>query len=233
MKIKFKKELDLVSDFYIPKPATSFLPDWYKNMPTYINIKEIPKKPTIKKCIPVFDAMTAGYIITTWTDIIVEIKEENGIRFPYFHWSSSTPQTKPIEFHELEQVANYPFKQQIASAPKFMNAWSISTPPGYSCLFINPMHNTSKNFRILEGIVDTDKSTIAVNFPFILTNLEFEGLIPAGTPIAQVIPFKRDKWEHEIDFEFIDLNKKDVFKTIRSVFVHGYKNFLWTRKEFK
>jgi hypothetical protein len=26
----------------------------------------------------------------------------------------------------------------------------------------------------------------------------FEGLIPKGTPVAQVIPFKRDKWKMKI-----------------------------------
>ena len=228
MKIKFKKEIESCSDNYIPRPASTLLPDWYKNTPSYVDLSVVPRKPTIKKCIPIFDALTAGYIITTFVDIIVELQYVDGKKVPYFYWSSGNP----VEFHQIDQAPQYPSKDLRDTLPKFMNPWAIITPPGYSCLFVNPMHNSSLNFKILEGIVDTDKSNFAVNFPFVFTNLDFEGLIPAGTPIAQVIPFKRDKWKHEIDFEFVGIENKDKFKKIRSVFFNGYKDFFWTRKEF-
>ncbi len=51
-----------------PKPASQFIPKWYKNLESYIGGNKKPDgdgkaQVTIKKCIPVFDAITAGYII--------------------------------------------------------------------------------------------------------------------------------------------------------------------------
>ena len=53
------------------------------------------------------------------------------------------------------------------------------------------MHRESV-FTIMDGIVDTDSYNALVNFPFFLNDWSYEGLIPAGTPMAQVIPFKRE-----------------------------------------
>jgi hypothetical protein len=54
-------------DFFPPKPAVKEVPDWYKNTPEY-TVSEGKKvispdstTHTIKKCIPVFDAITIGY----------------------------------------------------------------------------------------------------------------------------------------------------------------------------
>ena len=53
-------------DFFPPKPAVKEVPDWYRNTPEYIDeqVKKVSNdgntRHTIKKCIPVFDAITAG-----------------------------------------------------------------------------------------------------------------------------------------------------------------------------
>jgi len=47
-----------------PKPASKFIPDWYKNMESYIGGDKKPDgtgktNATIKRCMSVFDAITA------------------------------------------------------------------------------------------------------------------------------------------------------------------------------
>jgi hypothetical protein len=75
--------------------------------------------------------------------------------------------------------------------------WAIDTPPGYSIMIMHPMYREDVPFTTLPGLIDTDGYGGAMNILFMLRR-DFQGIIPAGTPIAQVIPFKREDWQHEI-----------------------------------
>ena len=216
-------------DFYPPKPAVKEVPDWYINTPEYVTEKgkEIIKPGntahTIKKCIPVFDAIVSGYILYTQVDI--QVTQVDG--FPYYMWQDQDA----IEFHPLVQAPLHPLKNEAPYA-KWNNPYGIKTPPGYSTLFVQPFHRESV-FTIFPGIVDTDTYTAKVNFPFVLNDVKWEGIIPAGTPMAQLIPFKRESWEHKIgsDKELIEQNK--VTRKLKTLFFNSYKRQFWSRKEYK
>jgi hypothetical protein len=238
-----------VPDEYRPKPADKFIPSWYKNLESYVGAKKEPlgnekTNATAKRCMPIFDAITGGYIITSYTDIWVKqtpqipenmVVDENTdlSEFktqPFYRW----PSFDIIGFHPIVQVKGHPAKgEHNIALPKWINPWSIKTPPGYSTLFIQPLHR-EEIFTILPGIVDTDKYDAPVNFPFVLNNADkFEGLIPAGTPIAQVIPFKRDSWEMSIgsNQDLIFQNKTST--KLRTKFFDSYKTQFRQPKEYK
>jgi hypothetical protein len=211
-----------------PKPASRLIPEWYKKIDSYIGGDKKPNgkgitTATIKRCMPVFDAIIAGYIIESPADVWVSLRD--GIQ--YFEWASHSL----IEFHPIVQAPNHPQGNSHAYA-KWNNPWAITTPKGYSTLFVQPFHRESL-FTILPGIVDTDQYTPPVNFPFTINDPAFEGLIPQGTPIVQVIPFKRDSWTMELG------NKKDleaqdkVTKKLQSKFFDRYKSMFWQKKEYK
>jgi hypothetical protein len=233
---------------YEPVLSSQLLPDWYKNTPSYFSNEKKPDEnakstATIKRCIPVFDSLTAGYLILTHVDLYVSQRnvitsEENSTDFksrkeqiqPWYSW----PAYSPIEFHNMQQLPNHPYNTgHTLAAPKWMNPWSIKTQPGYSVLFLPPMHHPSM-LSILPGIVDTDKYNNLVNFPFVLKDITFEGLIPAGTPIAQIIPFKRESWKKTIQTtdELAQKSFKDNL-LVTSKFFDGYKKFFWQKKEYK
>ena len=74
-----------------PKPAIEYIPKWYKDAKAYLDPsgKKAPTLDntpygTVKKCMPLWDLMTAGYIIETPYDIYV--RQINGA--PYFQWGS-------------------------------------------------------------------------------------------------------------------------------------------------
>lgn len=239
--IVFTKTFD-VSDEFEPKPADKFIPDWYKNLDSYFTGSKKPDgkggtTSTIKRCMPVFDAITGGYILVTHTDIFVSQKKtineqtNEEATIPMYEWPSSNA----LGFHPIFQAPNYPDRNNLhdfAMYPKFINPWAIQTPPGYSCLFVQPFHRESI-FTILPGIVDTDTYSAPVNFPFALKDWSFEGLIPAGTPMAQVIPFKRDSWE--MKFGTIDEFKKQqsITNLLRTKFFDSYKTQFRSKKEYK
>jgi hypothetical protein len=215
-------------EVYAPTPAAFEIPQWYKDTPSYKNNEKKPDQTnnipsTVKKCMPVFDAMTSGYIIKSYTDVYISQKYGH----PWFEW----PSMGPISFHPIEQAEKHP-KQNGIPYPKWVNAWSIKTPKGYSCLFIPPMHRDNV-FEILPGIVDTDKLLAAVSFPFTLKSNSWEGLIPAGTPIAQVIPFERKSWKMEIGGEDLIMAEERSAKLLRTRFFDSYKTFFWQRKDYR
>lgn len=232
-KIVFTSIDSTIDSAYTPIPARKNLPEWYKNTPSYIEGKKRPTPGgttgTIKRCMPVFDSLTTGYVIPTYVDVYVECrKNSDGKKYPFFWW----PSRNPIEFHDVEQAPNYPKRGEHFGYPKWKNPWSIKTPKGYSCLFTPPKHSDTNIFTIFEGIVDTDKYTAPVNFPFILNDITFEGLIPAGTPIVQIIPFKRESWKMELGREGELENVRNVFEKLHTYLFDKYKNLFWDKKEY-
>lgn len=230
-KIKFTKINQEVLDEYAPTPAKNVLPDWYKKTPSYINDiskvnfgKTVSSNGTIKRCMPVFDALTAGYIIPTPCDIVIRKMPNGSIEY---HPTLSNL----IHFHDIIQAPYHPSMNRLPYA-KFENPWSIQTPPGYSCLIMPPVHSTNTYFTILEGVVDTDKFIVSVNFPFVLNDVNFNGVIPAGTPMAQVIPFKRESWKLELgnDNDISEINKN--LSKLKTKVYDRYKGMFWSKKEF-
>lgn len=213
---------------YKPVPAKNEIPQWYKDSNTYVNnVKQITfsdkTEATIKKCMPIFDAITSGYIIKLTCDIY--IKRENDEIL--FNWAEGPG----LDFHPIQQAPLYP-NVMGERIPKWINPWIIQTPPGYSVLIINPLHRKDSPISILEGVVDTDKFNTAINFPFQVNDTNFTGFVPAGTPIAQIIPFKRDSWKHSFGGDIERKNGEDSLKKIRHVFYDGYKRFFRSSKEF-
>ncbi|ANH49418.1 hypothetical protein uvFWCGRAMDCOMC440_055 [Freshwater phage uvFW-CGR-AMD-COM-C440] len=216
-------------DFFPPKPAVKEVPDWYKKTPEYIGDKGKTytnggTPHTIKKCIPVFDAMTAGYILYTQVD--VQVTQEDGL--PYYTWAGQDA----ISFHPIDQAPVHP-NMNGASYPKWNNPYAIKTSSGYSTLFIPPMHNPNGVFNILPGLVDTDTYKAPVNFPFTLNDVKWEGLIPAGTPMVQIIPIKRDIWEHKIGSDSELKEQNLISAKLKTLFFNSYKRQFWSRKEYK
>ena len=232
-----------VPEDFAPKPADKSVPDWYKNMESYIGGEKKPTGQgnttgTVKRCMPVFDAVTGGYVLYTYADVFVTQKplvnedgSDLGKTVPWYEW----PSFGPIQFHPVEQAPGHPDRKDLmdgGSYPKWINPWSIKTEPGYSVLFLQPMHRDAP-FTILPGIVDTDTYTAPVNFPFVLNNWGFEGLIPAGTPMAQVIPFKRESWEMSFG-DTKDLQEQNkVTAKLRTRFFDSYKSQYRQPKEYK
>jgi hypothetical protein len=211
-----------------PVPASTMVPAWYKETDSYVDGVKSPSgagktKATIKRCMPVFDAISAGYLILLPADVWVSIRDGE----QYFEWANFDL----LAFHPIEQAPLHPAKNQYAY-PKWNNYWSIETPKGYSVQIIQPMHRESV-FTILPGIVDTDRYNPPINFPMVINDPKFEGMIPKGTPIAQVIPFKRENWTMELGSEKDVVNQHKTTIELQTKFFDRYKSMFRTIKEYK
>jgi hypothetical protein len=215
-----------------PKPASQYVPKWYKDAKPYTDPsgKKAPTMDntpaaTIKRCMPVWDLMTAGYIIETPYDIYIR-QTPTG---PYFQWGSF----ESIAFQTHEQFQNHPYSRDINYAVRILHPWSIKTPKGWSVLICEPQHQEPTPIITANGIVDTDKYSLPFNMFIKLRDPNFEGMIPAGTPFAQIIPFKRESWVSKLGGD--DERKRYHFDLARfqTIFFDRYKKFWWSKKEYK
>lgn len=218
-----------------PKPSTFFIPDAFKKLPPYIKDQN---DSTVKRCMPFLDSLTSGYIIPFPCDFEIWVDEEAdqvkftcndqlGDMFSNIIGISSHP-----NFQTAEEMRNP--KRTVDVAFKFLNPWKVVTPKGYSCLFVTPF-NHALPFDLITGIVDTDEFIMNVNFPFYWTeDLKKRTLLKQGSPMAMVIPFKREDWKMSTEYVEEDelITNKQKFAYFSRLF-NNYKSLFWKKKSFK
>jgi hypothetical protein len=74
---------------------------------------------------------------------------------------------------------------------RFHNYWLIQTPPGWSCVFLPSSGGARQPFECSAGVVETDSYAAHIHFPFVVTAPDGIYTIERGTPLVQVIPFRR------------------------------------------
>ena len=215
-----------------PRPAKSYIPDWYKKSPMHVdNVKErrvgSPDRRNnkgIKYCMPFLDGLTHGYIAETWCDIQV-YRTPTG---PQIHW-----EVDPDPLTNRGEDGNEFLPIPVGHVDRhyiWKNPYGIRTPKGYSCLVTHPLNRFELPFTTMSAIVDSDTYMPPGNYPFYLHE-DFEGIIPAGTPMFQIIPIKRDNWTSKLNEDLNEMGKKRNWLAMaRTGF---YKDFLWTKKSFE
>lgn len=228
-KIKFMPSTKLAqAKLPPPGPARSYIPEWYKKANRFIGgklqLREYGINKDLKLCVPFLDALTSGYMVELPADLLIQ-RDELGVSF-FWH-----EEPKFVELRAKDMAATLP---RPAGCDRDLYAWimhwSFIVPNGYSALVTHPLNRFDLPFVTTSGIMDTDQYPIAGQVPFFLRS-DFSGVIPAGTPIIQVIPFKREAWQHQA----IDCDEEFLSRVMYSVQRHlydGYKKLKWTRKEF-
>jgi hypothetical protein len=221
------------TEFVIPRPqpSKSYIPKWYKDMP-----KDLPTidgsayDGTAKKCIPFLDSLTSGYTQELPCDVYFDCNTEEDDPAINYRWGGgirplSTRREDTKSSNSMPHFDGY-YKTEF----HWNTFWEPKTPPGYSTLYFHPANRFDLPFMTHNAIIDTDKWPIAGPIPFVLKK-GFSGLIPAGTPIYQMIFIKREKWISEglkYDEEYV----KNTTYSVRKFLKDGYKQHIWSKKEY-
>lgn len=196
MRIVFRCDPTLYDRLPRPVAARGVLPDWLRNMPasafSELHDQQIR---TVKHCPPFIDAMAHGFVIPLPCDVTV--------RDGKFSWSWDLPALaveahprSPLSFHVPAQVSGTPFHDAARAVVKFNSFWTIELEPGYSLFATHPINRADLPFRLLTGLVDADRfNDVGILFPAIWIDQSFEGVLPAGTPVAQCFPVSREAAE--------------------------------------
>ena len=169
-----------------PVPAKSLLPDWFRKLPAIdrAHLSAANNGLTAKRCMPFFDALATGWILPLAATVRLEIDDEG--RTVKAGWEFDRAM---VSNHSSPQGAGNP----MAPRPpcKFHNHWTIRTAKGWSCLFLPPLNRPNPVFQCVAGIVDTDSYASPVHLPFFATGADGVHVIERGTPLVQIIPFRR------------------------------------------
>jgi hypothetical protein len=174
------------------------------------------------------DIFTSGYLLVTPCDIVIYKQNDakHVVCSPGFDDFCGT--------REYMGGFEYPKGYGKDSFHWYLN-WGFDLPEGYSALVIHPINRFELPFLTTSGIIDSDRYSLPGLIPFFVKE-DFTGVIPKGTPYAQVIPFKREDWKAEYKFleekEMIDRYEKDV-KIYRVPFGGVYKKITWAKKKYE
>jgi hypothetical protein len=195
----------------IPAPvrAKTALPDWFRRLPAVdeAHVSSNNSGLTVKRCMPFLDAMATGWVIGLAASVRMEISD-NG-KTVDCGWDFDRTL---VSNHASHQVAGIP--REPLPPCKFHNYWTIRTPPGWSCLFVPPLNRPNGVFEVVAGVVDTDTYQSEIHFPFFATGEDGLHMLERGTPIVQVIPFRRDASDLDADIRTENPEEGTVRKTI-------------------
>ena len=222
-----------------PMPASKHnIPKWFKELPKYNGgaskfFYNGMTNLTVKSCLPVVDGFTSGYTINLHCDI--QVTKENGKTvFRWLYVQNGVPEPVRERFGDGEVNDRCGWDNLEGYEDLNFNwfpSWSIKTPRGYSSIFTHPINRVDLPFYTLGGVIDTDGWGDPGNHPFLLKR-GWEGIIPKGTPIIQIIPFKRESWSSDADRTMTDEYNKQLSKR-DSYLKDYYKKFIWFSKSYK
>lgn len=224
--LRYEPVLEIYPD--VITSAKKHIPEWYKKIPKWENNEIFTVKTglqkTIKQCIPFLDSLTTGYMITLPYDIYVK----NNMGTPFVTWNSAEFPPKwrdRVADLNLVPMGHYPIEYT------WQPAVALTVPIGYSMLFTHPLNRYDLPFTTLSGVIDgglimNHKGSI----PFYIKK-DFEGIIPQGTPIMQIIPFMQQSWSSKITKGLIKAGLIHNAKST-SILSGWYKKTFWIRKKY-
>lgn len=238
-KIKFYPFNESASkDMDRPLPASKHIPEWYRKQPGSMDddahVMSGVLGSTVKRCMPIFDAITAGYIFVAPCDIYIDATDPEKLQ-KSIPAAMKLSQGDIFATHAPDQYSHFPIDFSIYHKEllRINVYWSAQTSDGTSSIIMQPIHQEVSPLMAIAGIIDTDKMITDGHFSF-LVKKDFKGIIKQGTPLAQVIPFVRDSWESEVvDYETSMNTIRHQRFILRRVFNNGYKNLMRSKKDYK
>ncbi len=219
-------------EVFRPVAAKDLQPDWWKKQKIRVDQRGRTTQ-TIRSCPSMQDWLTMGYYIVATQDIPVR----NGVKWEYpdggerFTTEQNSPQfSQSHPSSQLADVVEYLGEDgPVKDAFKISSYWNMKTPEGYSVLFLDPFMFQNKYFACWQGVIDTDGFNVNLDNAQIIfyPRVNHSFTIPAGTPLVQIFPFKRDEW-HSTFFlasgkEWFDnnaINDKSMQKWQREMKLH-------------
>jgi hypothetical protein len=162
--------------------ASEVTPTWLSEQRKYENSYD-----KFQNCPGMHDLMQAGYIINAWDDIRIKANRVGTVAKME---KSFTQPLKPMNPKVVTGIAPIE-KDMTLQVHKLNTPWSVTTRAGWSAMVLPATYHSPflKDLYVYGGINDYEDFHI-MNFIFSPLR-ECEVFIPAGTPLLQVIPYKR------------------------------------------
>jgi hypothetical protein len=225
-----------IENLVAPEPSYKLVPQWYRDLAKHLTTNDLEELNPVndrggdgsnvstKLCLPFQDAMTMGYMYLLEDDLHVELSKDGK---PKLSWKKDL---LLIDKRPHVDLAIPDDVHPIHFGVK-MN-WFYETPEGYSLLLTMPINRPDLPFWTPSGVVDADIWGLPAFLPFFIKR-NFEGVIKKGTPVAQMIPIKREPWNLNIDESPEAQEDHDLrSENRRSHITAHYRKFAWRKKQY-
>lgn len=170
---------------------------YYKNIPTN-GIK-------ITKCPGIASIINEGWILRSSMHVKILTKGDG----KNFWWDTSEDQLQTesgkfnghyVHFHSPEQLTQFQEKtpNTLETIIKIQTPWFVEIPKGYTLLMMPLPYSDDKRFTAAAGVL---RGNQPLNVQLYWHCLNSEEVIPAGTPLNQMILIKDETIGHEINYE--------------------------------
>jgi hypothetical protein len=223
---------------YKPSSIIKFIPEWFRKADRFAKNPvtgefwigpDKGKVPTWKACPALFDIIGTGYAFVTPCDIEFYINDKGKIDVKVMDKMFGAFCSARPPMPQFEHPHGF-YQDHFAWFPE----WAVKAPEGYSVLYSSPFNRYDLPFMTVSGIIDNDKVNLPGSMPFFIRD-GWTGIIPAGTPYAQLIPFKREDWSSEYvieDDQTITMKNIENSNKYRVPDGGVYKNEVWTKRTY-
>lgn len=202
MKFRFWNKNPTAVEKYPVVPAKKLIPSWFKKLPNMVEYYN--NHGTIKTCPGIVNYLRSGFILRSWLDTIIETTDS------YIKFSYPNGEAPPNYLSTMDAMT---FNKDVKEYKEYSHpvvikwdlGWYCQAPKGYNLMFAPTQYHPNLNFTTAMGITDT-RIEESLNSPAAWHPTEQFVFIPAGTPVLQVIPFKRE----EYDYDVVCAKEKDI-----------------------
>jgi hypothetical protein len=218
-----------------PQSISKLIPSWYRKADRFSKMPngeywigpDTGKVPTWKACPALLDIMTTGYSLVTPCDVTFLIDDIGNISAKVSDPLYQDFVTRRDPMPQFEHPHGY-YKNHFAWFPE----WATKVPSGYSVLYSSPFNRYDLPFITVAGIIDNDNVNLPGSMPFFIKD-GWTGVLPAGTPYAQMIPFLREDWKSKTVIPNInEMLSHNIENSKKYRIPNGgiYKNNVWSKR---
>ena len=216
---------------YAPiRPAKEFLPEAWKNMPTYTKKAThlIDSDKSVKACPGIGDFMSMGYVIPAWCDIEIT-PGQDGL-------SVSTRYSEPnynSAYHPVDQISKDLLKNfGVRAAVKLDNPWKMWAAEGWTLMYLPMFYFEDRNFEAIPGVIDHDMGALVNPINIMLKEIK-PTTIKLGDPLCQVIPIKRETVVARTgQLSDTAVNRHNAISQLKNIVFAGWTRWQHAKKDY-
>jgi hypothetical protein len=199
-KVEFISSSPLALECYPIIKAKSLRPAWYsQEVREYASRRDAVSESndtdvvtSVARCPGITKLLNEGWIVTTHQDIYLEIDKD------MFGWATPIDDKENkdhnfVSWHNASTFKNNPNLAKKIPILKILTPWFIKIPKGFNLFQLPVPYSEETRFYSASGIFERAFGYCEVNIQLFWQAGSGKFLIPAGTPLAQLILIKENK----------------------------------------
>jgi hypothetical protein len=198
-------------EYFTVAKSHHFYPEWWKKLPTFheelrgaLNVKA----PTMKTCAGIIEIYKKGIILPLWSDLQFRVAENNQWAAAFSDHNTNQPTSHPrYQIGENNAEFDNCIHIKIDAPWLFVDVNKTGIPFLQQGCFWNNI-STQRLLHICPGVLNYKfQHSVNIN-AFLSSNTPEEFVIPANTPIMQMIPLSERELELQVELiSYEDFNK--------------------------